>query len=227
MIRLLFAFLIAAELFRPDAYGQRKGNILTIGDSNGAGVNGWPEQLRKLIPDYSIVNKSVSGNTIGFDNNGNQKLNTLRNIDSCLDQAYNELPAGSQLNNILICLGTNDTKRIFLDRQAEVPENLAKLIVAIKDYMVRNGKSLPEIGIITPPPMDEEKLDKEKYGGGDERIRSNNKQFKKVAEKNGVAFLETYKQLKKDFSSKTPDGVHLNAEAQMEVAKEIQKYLKM
>jgi hypothetical protein len=40
-------------------------------------------------------------------------------------------------------------------------------------------------------------------GGGDDRIKKNNIQFKKVAGKNHIDFPDTYFELKKDFSQKS------------------------
>lgn len=224
-----FAFLLTLNLFRPDINIQAEPkslNILTIGDSNGAIENGWPEQLRKLLPGSLIINKSISGNTIGFDNLGKESLNTLKNIKVYLDDATKQLPGHGELDFILICVGTNDTKQVFAGQQPVVPENMSKLISLIKEYFSSRNLKLPSICIITPPPMDENKIDKEKYGGGDERIQKNNKEFKKVAKKNHIDFLDTYKQLKINFPSKTTDGVHLNAAAQEEMAEMIKKYLK-
>ena len=65
-------------------------HILTIGDSNGTFDYSWPQQLKKLLPFSTIINKSVSGNTIGFDNLGRMELNTLKNINRYLDEAFKE-----------------------------------------------------------------------------------------------------------------------------------------
>ena len=51
-----------------------------------------------------------AGRTIGFDNNGKERLNGLKNINSYLDQAQVEK---KKYDYIILCLGTNDTKRIF------------------------------------------------------------------------------------------------------------------
>jgi len=164
-------------------------NILTIGDSNGAADNGWPAQLKKMLPFSTIVNKSISGNTIGFDNLGQEKLNTLKNIDRYLDEANTELVSDQKFDVILIGLGTNDAKNIFDERQKEVSENLRFLIEKIKIKTETSDKKMPAIYIISPPPMEEEKADRLKYGGGNQRIDSNNTQFKKVAEENKSVFL--------------------------------------
>lgn len=204
---------------------SQKLNILTIGDSNGAVEIGWPYQLEKLFPFSTVVNKSISGNTIGFDNLDQEKLNTLKNIDRYLDEAYNELGKGNEFDVILIGLGTNDTKKVFENRQKEVAENLSVLVQKVKQLVSKNQAEIPEIVIISPSPMDEQKVNQEKYGGGDLRIQKNNQQFKKVALKNQVDFLDTYTALKKEISEKTTDGVHLTEKAQFEMASEIANYL--
>ena len=196
-------------------------NILTIGDSNGAAENGWPAQLRKLLPFSSIINKSISGNTIGFDNLGQEKLNTLKNIDHYLDEAMLELGADQHFDLVLIGLGTNDTKKIFENRQNEVPENLQKLIERIKDRTAISGKIPPAIYVISPPPMEEEKADQIKYGGGNQRIELNNIQFKKIAKESKATFIDINTELKKAGAGFTTDGVHLANQAQANVAKMI------
>jgi lysophospholipase L1-like esterase len=128
---------------------------------------------------------------------------------------------------ILINLGTNDTKCIFEHRQKEVPSNMVLLIQKIRKYMTDNQKICPPICIITPSPMDEQKVNKEKYGGGDQRIQKNNQKLKKIAAKNQIGFVDTYTLLKPGFSQRTEDGVHLNEKTQFLMASEIVSYLKL
>jgi acyl-CoA thioesterase I len=203
----------------------RKINILTLGDSNGAGPDGWPEQLKKLEPYASVINSLISGNTIGFDNLGQCSLNTLKDIERYLEEAYKEIGNNQEFDYLLINLGTNDAKAIFKDQQKEVSDNLSLLIQKIKQYINLNNKKLSQICIITPSPMDEEKINKEKYGEGDERIQKNNIRFKKIAARNHIGFIDTYQELKKDFSLKTSDGVHLEPKAQFQMAEMVADYL--
>ena len=205
---------------------QKKLNILTIGDSNGTFAYSWPVQIKNLLPDATLINKSISGNTIGFDNNDQVKLNTLKNIDRYLEEAFKELGDGKKFDFIVMVLGTNDTKKVFENRQKEVPENMILLIHKIKEYLTSHNMTLPKICIITPSPMDEDKIDKVKYGGGDGRIQKNNMEFKRIAKENKIDFLDTYLALKPGFSEMTLDGIHLNEKAQHMVATEIVKYLK-
>ncbi|MFY9153372.1 MAG: GDSL-type esterase/lipase family protein [Prolixibacteraceae bacterium] len=199
--------------------------ILTIGDSNGTFDYSWPQQLERLMPFSTVVNRSVSGNTIGFDNLDREDLNTLKNINCYLDEAFAGQGSQNNFDFILINLGTNDTKRIFDARQKEVPENMITLIRMIRKYMEDHQKLIPEICLISPSPMDEHKVNLEKYGGGDLRIQKNNEKFRELAAANRVSFLNTYSVLKPGFSEYTTDGVHLNEKAQFMLAKEISDFL--
>lgn len=200
-------------------------NFLTVGDSNGAFDFGWPQQMKKLMPYATIINKSISGNTIGFDNLDRPQLNTLTNINQYLDEAYKELGANNELDYIFLDIGTNDTKIIFKDRQKEVLANMDMLLKMINSYVKEHNRKLPRICIITPSPMDEQKIDKIKYGGGNARIQKNNKQFKKIAVAHHVDFIDSYSLLNNDFSKKTTDGIHLDEKTQFELAVIIISYI--
>lgn len=220
--------LVPASLVLPPIDGNKNLttlHILTIGDSNGAFAYGWPQQLMKLLPYARVINKSVSGNTIGFDNLEQPKLNTLTNINQYLSEAYDSLQKGGQLDYIFIGLGTNDAKTIFNSRQNEVAANMATLLKNISSYLKEKNKSLPRICIISPSPLDEQKADSIKYGGGDLRIQKNNIQFKLVAAANQADFLDTYSPLKINFAGKTTDGIHLTEKAQFELAGLLTRYI--
>jgi lysophospholipase L1-like esterase/pimeloyl-ACP methyl ester carboxylesterase len=196
-------------------------NILTVGDSNGAAINGWPVQLRKLLPYSIVINQSVPGNTIGFNNLNNFKLNTLQNMQNYLDSTFRCLTSEKELNYIILGLGTNDAKRVFEKRQNEVSKNFDSLIELTKEYFRANKQPIPKIVIVSPPPMNEEIVNVEKYGGGNNRIDKNHLKFKKVAKKHDALFIDVNTILKKSQKEFTIDGVHLTSEAQFQVANEI------
>jgi lysophospholipase L1-like esterase len=225
-ISLILIILGLTAVAQNKSLENKKLNILTLGDSNGAAENGWPKQLQKLLPASRIVNKSISGNTIGFDNLDRPELNTLKNIDRYIEETYKELGNGQKLDYIYMNIGTNDTKKVFENRQEEVSKNMQTLIDQIKLLVSKKQKKLPKIFIITPSPMDETKANKEKYSGGDDRIQLNNKKFEQLAAQNKIGFINTYNVLKPNFSEKTQDGVHMNDTAQMQIATEICKTLK-
>ncbi len=199
--------------------------ILTIGDSNGAFDYGWPQQLLKLMPYATVINKSIAGNTIGFDNLDQPKLNTLTNIGQYLDDAYSILGEGCELDYIFIGLGTNDTKAIFKDRQKEVAANMATLLQKINSYLKVHNKKTPHICVITASPVDEQKADAVKYGGSSLRIQENNRHFHEVASANEAEYIDSYNLLKLNFSEKTTDGIHLNEKTQFELATIIIAYI--
>lgn len=200
-------------------------NILAIGDSNGAAPDGWPAQLQKLLPYSTIVNSCISGNTIGFDNLGQEKLNTLKNITRYLDETYRHLGPSGQLDYILIGLGTNDTKAVFKDQQKEVPVNLAKLFGLIKNYTHLNNKKNPSVILLLPPPVEEQKADQAKYKGAAGRLQINIPLFKTVAANYQAVTLDLSMLQTKLNDGLTTDGIHLTGKAQFHVASIIIDYI--
>jgi lysophospholipase L1-like esterase/pimeloyl-ACP methyl ester carboxylesterase len=193
-------------------------SILCIGDSNGAAPDGWPVQLQKLLPFSTVINTCISGNTIGFDNLGQTRLNTLSNIDNYLNEAKKQTGPANAPDYIIIGLGTNDTKAIFKDRQKEVPDNFSALLEKIKQYYKPNQLKVPKICVLLPPPVDEQKADTIKYGGADKRLQVNNPLFRSIATIHQVTTIDLYKVLSETISEQTTDGIHLTEKAQFTVA---------
>lgn len=220
--------LIAPALVLPpidENKNFRPFHILTIGDSNGAFEFGWPQQMNKLLPYSMIVNQSIAGNTIGFDNLGYSSLNTKKNITQYLDDAYNTIGNNKELDYIFLNIGTNDTKVVFKEKQKEVLKNLDTLLQSINLYIKEHHKKRPNICLISPSPVDESKIDVVKYGGSDLRIQDNNKKFKKIAFSNQVDFLDTYSIMYGAKGTMTTDGIHLNENAQFQLASIIITYI--
>lgn len=197
--------------------------IVTIGDSNGASETGWVTQLQSLRPDDHILNFSVSGNTIGFDNLDNPNLNTLRHINSYLENAVAQ-SAGLSIDEILINLGTNDSKAIFDTRSHQVPINLFYLIDKIQQFPF-DQIIPPRITIITPPPYGPDSVMLEKYHGGAERVESLVSSFKQITTASGIGFIDIHALLNDDYPSLAPDGIHMTVEGQRRIAMAIHTYL--
>ncbi len=195
--------------------------ILAIGDSNGAAPDGWVAQLRARRFGDVIINASVSGNTIGFDNLDNPKLNTLRNIDAALAQTVKLV---GPIHQIVILLGTNDRKAVFADREAEVVENMDKLLHIIRDNPLLRAHP-PRLLVVSPPPMGpNDRLDS-KYVGGPARVERLVAAMRGVASRNEADYLDIHTPLKALLPSLTKDGVHLLAPGQELVAELIQARL--
>jgi lysophospholipase L1-like esterase len=226
-IIILVPFILLANLFASGITkdNSRKGKplmILTIGDSNGALPEGWVTQLRKLRANDTIFNISVSGNTIGFDNNGRRSLNTLANIVSYLDKAYTRL---GKIDIILLMIGTNDCKAVFRDSSSLVAGNMRKILESIRSAS-KLHKGSPYVFIVSPPPYGPDELIGEKYAGGLARVTKLNEELAEVAAGKGAGFIDTFHILLPVFKSLSQDGVHLNADGQMIIARIIQENIK-
>lgn len=188
--------------------------ILAIGDSNGAMNGGWVDQLQTLRWQDHIINTSISGNTVGFVNNGNPELNTLGNINHYLQQSD---PDKNALDKIIILLGTNDCKAVFRDRQKEVVENYRQLLGKIATYY--RGHELPQILIVSPPPYGADERLAEKYRGAGERVKQLKTNFGQLAEEEGHTFVDIHSPLDPIFKYFSTDGVHLSEDGQMLIAR--------
>lgn len=195
--------------------------ILAIGDSNGQMKGGWVDQLKDIRVQDHIINESISGNTVGFVNNGNPSLNTVMNIENYL---LKHDPAKIKLDQIVLLLGTNDCKAVFKDRMGEVPGNYQELINKISDYYGNNVR--PDIVVVAPPPYGPDELLSEKYKGAGKRIKILNAQLKTVAKKNELLFIDIYSPLVDVFPYLTKDGVHLSAAGQRIIAEMISEKIK-
>ena len=196
--------------------------ILVLGDSNGALTIGWVNQLKKLRPDDFIINTSVSGNTIGFDNLNNPKLNTLKMLDSYLQKGAENDGA---FDCVLILLGTNDCKLVFDKQLNEVPANLEKLISNLRISTKINNST--RIVVVSPPPYGKDEILLEKYKGGEKRADFLTTEFAKIAEKMNAEFVDVHTALKPSFDVLSNDGVHLSEEGQKIIAKKINAQLQL
>jgi lysophospholipase L1-like esterase len=204
-------------------YKDKPLNILVIGDSNGASQRGWVYQLDRLRNGSDrLINYSIGGNTIGFDNLGRDTLNTLKNISRYIVNAEDSI---QRLDKILICLGTNDCKAVFDTLQSQVSLNLEKLILSIRNHPYSMGNK-PDIVIITPPPIADDSLLLPKYFGGKERLEKLLPFYRIIANKYGCRYVDIYHPLSTDFKSFTLDGIHLNEPGSLRAAEIINTAIK-
>lgn len=197
--------------------------ILTLGDSNGVMNDGWPMQLEAELPEDMVLNNSEGGRTIGFDNCGMPEWNALKNIKTYLDWGLS-LSGNQAIDEIVILLGTNDSKACFDDQKDEVAPNLIKLIEKIRDFD-NAGHPPPHITIITPPPYAPDSLTVKEALGGDLRVRLLLPQFRDVALQYRCAYVNIYPLIKSRFQDVVMDHVHLTLEGHSIVAKAIAEVL--
>lgn len=208
-------FIFVLLLFTVSNFAQNADlKILAIGDSNGEFDFGWVAQIQKIRSNDAIVNTAISGNTIGFDNLDRKELNTLRNVESFMENGGAELHG---IDVIVIMLGTNDCKAIFADSLKQVPKNMKKLISKIRNHPVYKEYQ-PKIFMVSPPPFGPPEMLIAKYEGGEKRIKYLQKKFKKIARKENCVFIDTYSEIKDIFKDITSDGIHLTPEGQKQIA---------
>lgn len=193
-------------------------SILSIGASNEAATGSWAVQIRKQLLYGNLINYAIPGNTIGYDNLQNPRLNTLQNADSLirLATATND---GKPFDFILIALGTNDCKAEFKEDIQMMEQNLKQLIRQIRASVLFDP-ARTRIVALTSPPIDHT-LALSKYDGGDACVRRWNTTLKKLARTEYWLFVNTYDPLSKMSGVATYDGVHLTSEAQKLVAQKV------
>jgi len=193
-------------------------NIFTLGDSNGANPGGWVDQLKAMMPNSNFVNISRGGRTIGFDNNGSADLNALRNIDNYLDDAQKQI-GKKKFDYVIVCLGTNDTKKDFADRQAEVVANFDALLTKIKSHQL-SRKSKPKFIYVTPPPIRTTNI-LAKYAGANERLGQLVPKLSELGQKKGFDVIDAYHPLLGILDYYAADGVHMYGEGQQIISAKI------
>jgi lysophospholipase L1-like esterase/pimeloyl-ACP methyl ester carboxylesterase len=219
----LATLFLPCAMFLLNSSVEAQRTIVTIGDSNGASDIGWVHQLKSMRTQDSIFNYSISGNTIGFDNRRNEKLNTLKNIERYLTDS--ERRAGDKsIDDIVILLGTNDCKRVFADRVREVLANLQTLISEIQERTYTGG-AVPDIFIVTPPPIGADSILQTKYHGGDLRLQQLLPGFLEIALGTKSHFIDIYNELKPIFGDLNTDGIHLNEKGSKMVAATVSRFL--
>ncbi|POY41181.1 G-D-S-L family lipolytic protein [Flavobacterium alvei] len=199
-----------------------KHTILTLGDSNGANKDGWVDQLKKRMPESFIYNISKGGRTIGFDNLGKKDLNALTNIDDYLNEAQQKI-GNKKYDYIIVCLGTNDTKKVFADNQNEVATNFDKLLNKIKSHSIVK-KSKTKFLFVTPPPIRTNNI-LDKYSGSNERLQALLPQLKTVAAQYDFEVIDIYNPLLGILDYYAQDGIHMAGSGQEIIASQIIEFI--
>jgi lysophospholipase L1-like esterase/pimeloyl-ACP methyl ester carboxylesterase len=193
-------------------------NIFTIGDSNGNNPGGWVDQLKAMMPGANVFNTSQGGRTIAFNNNDREELNALLNLDNYLKGAEEHI-AGGKYDYIIICLGTNDTKTEFADRQDEAVAGFRTMLDRIERSRLAR-RSRAKVIFVTPPPMGRENP-LVRNTERNERIGALIGKLSAVAAEKGVPVVDVYHPMLGVFHHYAPDGTHMAPAGQKIIAARI------
>jgi lysophospholipase L1-like esterase len=193
-------------------------SVLCFGDSNTHGqVPGgtpldrygpherWPGVMaRALGSEWHVIEEGLSGRTTVRDDpiEGAHK-NGRTYLRPCLQSHM-------QLDLIIIMLGTNDLKARFNQPASEVAMGIGCLVHDIKELLPGRGGTVPEVMVVSPPPMlDDIKEWSGIFAGGPEKSRRLAMEFEIIADSLEVHFFDAGAVVTCD----PLDGFHINRAA--------------
>lgn len=196
----------------------QKRNILVIGDSNGAAREGWVVQLQDIRGGGPLVNTSLSGNTLGFTDDGNMQRNTLENLTPYLRQGYAEMGG---VDEILIALGTNDCKQKFSDRHEQIIVQLDTLLSRTSAFFSDRGQDMPRIVLLTPPPAGADAVVSEEFQGVKACTAAYSDALRTLAAQRGYCLVDLQQQPGDEVLSYSSDGIHFDVRGYRMLAQEV------
>ena len=201
---------------RPEPVEPKR--LLVLGDSNAAAEHGWPRFLRVMRPEWLVTNRSAPGATIGFDNLGQRRLNTL----AMLDEVVASVEPYGPFDICVVALGTNDCKAVFAGREKEATKNLRQLIEQLQGPA---GERLgaPYVVVLAPPPAGGAHPLAAKYEGMPIRVARLSDRFQSLARDMDVGCIDAHGALALETDSALTDGIHLSRHAQWTVARLVEE----
>lgn len=180
------------------------------GERHGIDVR-WPSVLRGLLgPDWLVIEEGLSGRTTVSDDpiEGSEK-NGRRYLRPCI-------MSHKPLDLIIIMLGTNDLKARFNKTASEIAMGVGALVQDIKDMHQVMNKPLPEILVVSPPPMLDDLREWEALFacGGKEKSRQLASEYEKLADSAETHFFDAGSAV----TCSELDGFHLSPEGHVLLA---------
>lgn len=211
------ALLLLTLLLTTCTQSLKKRNVLVIGDSNGAAPDGWVAQLQNIRGGGPLVNTSLSGNTLGF-NDGGFERNTLENLSPYLRRGYAEMGG---IDEIIIGLGTNDCKQKFGDRHGEIITHLETLLTRTAAFFTERGQDMPRIVLLTPPPTGTDAAVSEEFQGVKECTADYSAELRALASREGYCLVDLQQNPGDEVLQHSRDGIHFNAQGYKLLARRV------
>lgn len=192
-------------------------SVLCFGDSNTYGqtaadtpderygpLERWPGVMRRQLGDgWMVIEEGLSGRTTVSDDpiEGVEK-NGRRYLRPCV-------MSHKPLDLVILMLGTNDLKIRFNKPASEIAMGMGALVQDIKEMRAGIGQRVPEIMIVSPPPILEDLKGWDSvFAGGREKSLQLASQYESLADDREVHFFDAGSVV----SSSDTDGFHLDRE---------------
>ncbi|WP_137111024.1 SGNH/GDSL hydrolase family protein [Rhodobacter sp. SY28-1] len=193
-------------------------SLLLLGDSNTHGTmpladlgmsdrfgrdERWPGRLRKLLPDWEVIEEGHPGRTSVHDDP----------VEGAHRNGLTVLPALLEshrpLDVVAVMLGTNDLKERFSVNATDIALSLERLVRVILGSGAGPGQGAPGVLLICPPPIIEVGCLAGMFAGGAAKSQALAAEVRKAAARVGVPFLDAG-----EVVTVSPiDGIHYDAEA--------------
>jgi len=208
--------------------------ILCYGDSNTWGYDPknqcrhdhntrWPMALKNMLnkdappdkPEWWVVEEGLGGRTSCREDPIEGDKNGLRQLLPILE-------SHKPIDLVAVMLGTNDLKPRFSPSPYDIAQGVKNVAIAIIKSDLGPNNAAPKVLMICPPPTAESPALKQIFGDCVELSKKLPPFFKAMAAECGAAFLDAGKYIK----SSTIDGIHLESEAQLQLAKAVAESVK-
>jgi lysophospholipase L1-like esterase len=183
----------------------------------------WPMALKNILnkdapsdkPEWWVVEEGLGGRTSCREDPLEGDRNGLRQLLPILE-------SHKPIDLVAVMLGTNDLKPRFNPSPYDIAQGIKNVAIAIKRSDFGPGNAAPKLLIICPPPTVESPALKQIFGDCVELSKKLPPFFKAMAAECGAAFLDAGKYIK----SSPIDGIHLESEAQLQLAKAVAESVK-
>lgn len=200
-------------------------SVLCYGDSNTFGSipgqpgtrygpsDRWPGVLRsKLADEWHVIDEGLSGRTTSRDDPiEGAHLNGRTYFRPCLE-------SHRPLDLIIIMLGTNDLKARFQSSAHDIALGMGALVGDIREVAFRTSTPVPDIILVSPPPvLPDLKAWSKVFEGAFEKSQNLAQEYAQVAKARDVRFLDAGEHA----TCSSVDGFHLDASGAQSLGKAI------
>lgn len=205
--------------------------VLCYGDSNTYGWNPmsgkrydynvrWTGKLQqKLGKEFHVIEEGLNGRTTVIDELGYIYRNGFKNLETIL---YSHIP----IDELIIMLGTNDTKILFNRTPQQIAIGLGTIIQKASEILNRENDYYCRILVVAPPWINKHVIDGPLGEEFDENSAKKSSKlallYEKQADRLGVEFIDLQKVVK----TSNIDGVHLTLDAHEKIAEVMSAWVK-